>query len=350
MINNYTSLGREGFWEEKLSYRGQHYNVWRHMPRIDDLLMNTVFYVYPTAEDAEIGSEFGGTGFFLMIPLDGYDHFGFIYAISNVHVIFGIKSENIYLRINTQDEKFDIIETKKSDWVRHPDGDDIAVCNIKFKKDFHKEGYFSRTHFITKKFIDENNVGVGDEIIMIGRFRVHAGKNKNLPVAMFGCISQMPKETLHNPFTKCNQESFLVEMKSIKGFSGSPVIVYIPAFSNRFDGSTLVRTRWEQRLLGIDWGQIQYETIAVDEHGQNYKLKIDSAIAGVVPAWKILDIIDSKEFVEMRKKEKELYEKEIEDSEIMLTSETKDDEVLTKERFENILKKVSRIDNKEDKK
>jgi len=265
------------------------------MPRIDDILLETIFYIYPSYQDAIDGNESGGTGFFIQISSERHNKPGSKYAVSNSHVVFGMETEEVFLRINTKDYKFDITKTKKEDWLRHSNGDDLAICPIQLDRDHHSASYFKREHFINKEFIDDNNVGVGDDVIMIGRFRVHAGKNKNLPTAMFGCISQMPDESLYNQFTKCMQESFLVEMKSIKGFSGSPVILSIPVGSNRFDGSKRIRTRWDQRLLGIDWGQIPYEVMAKDAYDQKYKLKIDSAIAGVVPIWKVLDIIDSEE-------------------------------------------------------
>jgi hypothetical protein len=37
------------------------------MPRIPDILLDTVIYLYPTAMDAESGARAGGTGF-----LEGY--------------------------------------------------------------------------------------------------------------------------------------------------------------------------------------------------------------------------------------------------------------------------------------
>lgn len=277
------------------------------MSRIDDTLIHTVFYIYPSEDDARVGSEYGGTGFIIAISIDGNSKLGFHYAVSNAHVIKGINADLIFLRINNVENKFDIIETNKTDWICHPYGDDVAVCLININLERFHYSCFKREHFISHDFIQERNVGVGDDVVMIGRFRVYAGKRKNLPTAMFGHIAQMPSEPLFNPFTKLEQESFLVEMKSIKGFSGSPVILYIQAFTNRFDSTNTANTSWFQRLLGIDWGQIQYEVQAIDNYGQNTKLTIDSAITGVVPAWKILELIDGEELKSEREKIENYY-------------------------------------------
>ncbi len=62
------------------------------------------------------------------------------------------------------------------------------------------------------------------------------------------------------------------------------------------------------KLLGIQWGQIFYKTRAEDEHGQKYKMNVDSAMEGVVPIQKLMDLIDSDEMIEMRRKSDEMNE------------------------------------------
>jgi hypothetical protein len=54
----------------------------------------------------------------------------------------------------------------------------------------------------------------------------HEGKQRNLPSARFGNIAQMPGEPIE--FDGLSQESFLVEARSVAGYSGSPVFVYLP--------------------------------------------------------------------------------------------------------------------------
>ena len=54
MLANYKPSGWvAGHWEEHKSWRGYPYRVWSPaMPRIDDMLLSTVFYLYRSKQDA----------------------------------------------------------------------------------------------------------------------------------------------------------------------------------------------------------------------------------------------------------------------------------------------------------
>jgi hypothetical protein len=51
--------------------------------------------------------------------------------------------------------------------------------------------------------------------------KFHEGRQKNSPTARFGNIAQMPNEPVI--IKRFEQECFLVEARSIGGYSGSPV-------------------------------------------------------------------------------------------------------------------------------
>lgn len=302
MINN-VSLQLE----KRTSMRGNSYWLWNpSMPKMPETLIKTVFYIYPTDQDARECTEFGSSGFFFQVP-SAIDGFGYTYAVTNSHVIFGNDIEYPVIRVNTTDGKFDLIKTHISNWRRHPHGDDVAICYIgglQLKK--YKFVAVKRTDLIDNKFIEEHNIGTGDDVVMVGRFRVHAGIKKNIPAHSFGNIAIMNEEPIYNQFTTLKNESFLVEMRSISGFSGSPVFVYIAPASFRFkngmkDGEEL-KPEYRQKLLGIQWGHITYQVTAKTEYGEKKKIEMDSAMAGVVPAWKILDLIDDEEMAQMRER------------------------------------------------
>jgi len=151
---------------------------------------------------------------------------------------------------------------------------------------------------------------------MIGRFRVHAGKRKNFPAHCFGNIAKMNEEPLLNTYTQLMQESIIAEMRSISGFSGSPVIVYITPASFRFKdgffgGKESLTPEYRQKFLGIQWGHILYQAKAKDEQGRQLKIEMDSAMVGIIPAWKILVLIDSEELIEMRNNAEKRYFKNL---------------------------------------
>jgi hypothetical protein len=270
------------------------------MPRVDDMLLKTVFYVYHSKQEAIDGDECGASGFFFQVISENDQETNFMYAITNSHVIFGYKS-NSFLRINTKKGEFDVLETNQSDWFRHPDGDDVAIKLIRLDDRIHDYLFFYEPVILTRGFINEECVGIGDEVVMIGRFRAHAGKKKNLPAAMFGNISMMPDEPIYNSFTKVKQESFLIEMRSIPGNSGSPVVLYLPPFSPR-PGTRYLKGEWKYRLIGICWGQINVSIKAYDRQENEYSLNLESAMTGVVPAWKIMEMINDEEMRKQREK------------------------------------------------
>jgi hypothetical protein len=228
--------------------------------------------------------------------------------------------------------------------------DDVAVIQLSLDELKYDVACIPRELILTEEFLNAHEVGVGDEVVMIGRFRVQAGKKKNLPAAMFGYISMMPDpdEPIYNGAIDADEESCLVEMRSISGFSGSPVLLWIPPMSKRVSGTTLAYGYW--RLLGVCWGYINVPEIAKDTSGYQYQLLLNSAMAAVVPIEKVMDIIDGDEMRKKRKKtDRELENKQnksgITPASVVKNEKTKD---LTQEDFEDVLRKIARPLPKDD--
>ncbi len=163
------------------------------MPKIPHQLTQAVFYIYPSEDDAINNTEFGATGFFFGVDSEFSDGM-YCYAVTNSHVIFQDGMENPVIRVNTTEKKFDVIKTSQSNWLRHFDGDDVAICPIQIESDKIDGSCFTREFIVNEDFLKEYAVGAGDDVFMIGRFRVHAGRAKNLPVVRFGNIAAMNYE------------------------------------------------------------------------------------------------------------------------------------------------------------
>jgi hypothetical protein len=120
---------------------------------------------------------------------------------------------------------------------------------------------------------------------MVGRLWVHSGARRNLPILRFGHIAMMPTEDLAAPQSERGerleglgpQEAFIVEMKSIGGFSGAPVFVIRDA------------PRFDCRILGIDYAHMSgpWEMQLADGTWDVVKDSENVGFAGVIPAWKI---------------------------------------------------------------
>ena len=66
-------------------------------------------------------------------------------------------------------------------------------------------------------------------MFVVGQLVNSQGKVRNIPSTRFGNIAQMPYEPIEQDrvFGKFQQESFLVEARSIIGFSGSPIFLIL---------------------------------------------------------------------------------------------------------------------------
>jgi hypothetical protein len=128
--------------------------------------------------------------------------------------------------MNRRDGGVEMLPLKGGNWLLDPNGEDLAAAPMgKLDIDRIKERFPITEQFITPALIHEYEVGPGDETFMIGRFAPHDGGKRNLPSVRFENISMMPDEPVTTPLG-LKQESFLVETRSLAGYSGSPVFIH----------------------------------------------------------------------------------------------------------------------------
>jgi len=245
------------------------------------------------------------------------------------------------IRFNRKDGTVEYIETKAEHWFRHPHGDDVAVTPVGV--DIGTLGPLKGWSiplglFVTPQIISDEDIGIGDDTIMVGRFVNHEGKQNNSPAVRFGNIAMMAEEKI---VTKegLAQEAFLIEVRSLPGYSGSAVFIYSPCamndMSQRREGrrrgeyppnqEPLERVRggavvdhhdpgdlnWMARkgpyLLGIDFCHINRKAHILDSKGEKVEEKWyveeNTGMAGVIPAWKIAEVLNLEELIAMRDKD-----------------------------------------------
>src|SRR3569833_2774741 len=87
------------------SSRGTPYVRWvpTGMPQLGqyESVLESVFFLYPTRDDAERGSGFGGTGFIVAYPCLRWPLRSHIYAVSNWHV--AKQGGHCFIRLNRRD-------------------------------------------------------------------------------------------------------------------------------------------------------------------------------------------------------------------------------------------------------
>jgi hypothetical protein len=168
--------------------------------------------------------------------------------------------------------------------------------------------------FVSHETVDVQLIGVGAEVFLIGRFINHEGRVKNTPSARFGNISMMPGEPVYVDAHTPPQESFVVELRSMCGYSGSPVFVSGDSygFGRHVAGSAFT----PDLLLGVHWGHIvepwTVETKIVRKAKQSGlapdEQEVDQVFAntgmnGVVPAWRLTELLNMPKIKTVRDSE-----------------------------------------------
>ncbi len=256
------------------------------MPRIPDELLTCVVYLYPDIESAKEGDKLGGSGFVIGVKSEATDTISYTYVVTNSHVIEHF--DNPVVRVNIFENEMQYLVSRKDQWKEHST-DDIVILPIKIE-DYQNLGFLQFNESLDESIIEKFNIGPGDDTYMIGRFINHEGKERNLPSVRFGNISMMPIEpVLHRGRP---QDFFLVEVRSIPGYSGSPVFVHIMPFVPRPKGA-IPANQYKAWLMGIDCGVLPPDT--------NSNQRITSMMC-VIPIWKLRDILFSEEVIEIRRK------------------------------------------------
>lgn len=268
-----------------------------------------------------------GTGFVVMMT--AYE-FGMPYVVTAKHVLDQAagpdESRDIQIRVNTKAGPVDYISTKPRSWHSHPEHVqsgrhrkyvDVGVYSLADYKNWSRldlEKYsFScvfENEILTDKVIAGESINTGDEVAIPGLFLSHFGTDKNIPIVRIGNIAAMPDEPL--PTSYGLMDGYLIEMRSIGGISGSPVMLNM-TLRPPVKRSAPLPLRGQIQpyyLIGLVHG---HYTITTQEEwvfktDQNVG-DINAGVAIVVPVSKILETINQPnvfgEAQEMAKKARE---------------------------------------------
>lgn len=223
--------------------------------------------------------------------------------VTALHVINNIEGagktpNKIFLRVNTKEGGAEHIHIPAENWVRPSidaqieDGKvDAAVCwfpgNNTTKYDYLLMPASNEIAF--RQLLEDEDIGIGDDVFFTGLFRYHAATERNEPIVRSGNIAAMPEKisTDYGP-----QYAFLVESRSMGGFSGSPVFV-TPGFF-RFDeeGELKIRpTFGSSYLIGVISGHWDAPEDVQVMGGLPERTSLNMGIAKVTPMEKVFPLI-----------------------------------------------------------
>ena len=158
---------------------------------------------------------------------------------------------------------------------------------------------FVDTTCVTKELIQQHDIGVGEEAFSVGRLVDHDGKQKHTPVVRFGNIAEMPTEAIKQDDGHM-QESYLVEGRSVGGYSGSPVFMFIPPWAIRLGKGVVESRQYGPWFLGVNWGHlVKWQPVCdavgrpLSSHGT--QVAQNTGMMAVVPAWKLIEMFNHPE-------------------------------------------------------
>jgi hypothetical protein len=312
------------------------------MPRLGSVVEKTVFFLY--ALDPKTGKRVGprGTGVLIGLPPDSGElgssatHY---YAVTCQHLAPG---GACILRLNTVDGKSRFIKTEADDWKWIPKGDDIAALDVTEYLDRSKDAFsfIPQDLFLTKEFIAQVELGIGEDGFMLGLFAEIPGQRRNLIAARFGNVSLLADDdTPVKQGHEIRRPSHIFDIRSRPGFSGSPVFVYrtptgdlrsaahyrppdrVRVMTEVVQDNPDDEARWnafvtEQsknqfiRILGIHTAQYRDTVKAIKTgktaaEGENLilhgdKLSMPNSMTVIAPAWEILKLLNHPDFKEQR--------------------------------------------------
>jgi hypothetical protein len=284
------------------------------MPRLNDEMLNCVFYLYRSRAAAETGEEAGGTGFWAAHISHKVTNLSIIYAVSNKHVV--ATSGCSVIRVNTLDGGIDTFEAEPHEWY-FTDQDDLAIAPIRVDFNKHIVKTIPLEMFVTPDIMKYHDLGLGDEVFMIGRFIKHDGKLTNIPSVRFGALSIPVADMPHQMFGV--QESFGVEMRSMCGYSGSPVFIY-PSSWNMNSGIVKTVSPNPLFLLGVDGGyivdalELKEKIVPIAVQGSSQARTVpyvpaNTGMNGIVPAWRLLKMIQKSPWTPLFEQEEDAIAK-----------------------------------------
>jgi hypothetical protein len=295
--------------------------------RIPDEYLESVCFLcvkFSGPDDEEI-IEFVGTGFLVSVPTR-FTTMRIICLVTAKHIILKARAaghSDLHLRMNLDDGQ-SITWKLPDDW--HYSNDpaiDVAAMFIPVVPGIQSKS-ISLENFATDQVIQQESIGIGDDVFAIGLFTKRHGDHRNTPIMRTGIIASMPNEQLesYNPVDSGYEGTFnayLVELRSIGGISGSPVFVNLDFWRlgpNTFEsfievgGLTIRRKMFLLGMIRAHWNldreNAAHDYIAAANEDEEID-RLNTGIAIVTPIQDVLSVIDGEEMMKIRKNAEDDY-------------------------------------------
>jgi hypothetical protein len=235
-----------------------------------------------------------GTGFLIFDDISQKSKAFIVTAKHVINGIYGKGLDEVFIRVNLTTGNSKWHKTEYKNWKLNSDNDvDVALHQVEEDKNWNHVFYQLSTS-LTDDSIAQYEIDVGDEVFIIGLFKHHHGKIKNIPIARIGNVSAMREEKIQT--SQHLMDGYLIEARSIGGLSGSPVFINLGEV--RFLNGTLQHTVDGKAfyLMGLIYGHYDVKTSGIDDVNfdqlnLNNVDRVNTGIAIVTPVDKIIATI-----------------------------------------------------------
>jgi len=196
--------------------------------QIPDALRKCVCFIQATREDGP----WMGTAFFVAVPLGVADAFS-AYVVTARHCIdpddeheYG-PADSIGLRLNTRSGTSVVIDTKPTDWWRHPTAD-LAVLPLAPDQSVFDWMAIPVDAFATTEFLRKQGFGPGEDLLISGLLVHHPGETRIMPIVRVGNVAAFPEDPIfvNSGAHVAPDVVALAEVRSIGGLSGCPAFIH----------------------------------------------------------------------------------------------------------------------------
>ncbi len=275
------------------------WDAWEGNVRVSDKVLSTIVFI----GHAKHGGSFVpfGTGFLAIAETNGRL---FQHIVTVRHVIEDYPQKEYCIRVNKLDGRVEHTFAKCEDWVFHPDKNvDLAALpsHVAMEEYDIKHIHIER-ELATPELIAEHQIGPGDDVFTAGMFTRHLGEALNRPIVRTGTIAAMPSEPI-DTINGMLPPSYLVEVRSIAGLSGSPVFVHMAPLRVMPNGDVKPTIGKTHYFIGVMQGHFQTsdatDIVSPDERAPG---DMNAGVGVVIPGKHVLELMDMPRLKNEREK------------------------------------------------
>jgi len=244
------------------------------------------------------------TGFFVGIRSESTGRYHALFVTAK-HVADDLENHEIGFIANTKDGGTAPLSMASDKWFFHPtEASSVDIAVLPFFVDPNFDIVLVQTElFATPQFLEGQKMGLGDEVFFPGLFTFAPGSKAIHPIVRMGNVAMIPNGEIQvdGGFA----DVYLIESRSIGGLSGSPVFIRgtiaQDAIGATADDERFMGLSSQAYLFGVMHG---HWDIASDINDSRLKFTrkngVNMGISVVVPAHKLLEVINHPELVAMR--------------------------------------------------